>query len=129
MRRIRGEMTDMARKSGNIEPCKPGEGMAVLYQSPTYSREVYRGLAAIKVGDVRFVNENLDEKWDIEDGRIVAVTLGDTRYEKVETCTMERVYDGTFNYDYRCSNCGKTHNAPRANERCPRCGAYVEEVR
>ena len=117
------------RKRGNARPYRPGDGPGVLFQDPTYSREVYKGLAAIDVNGVRFVNESLDEEWDIEDGRIVAVTLDGTRYERVEECTLERTFDGTFNYDFKCSNCGKIHNAPRANERCPRCGARVKGAR
>lgn len=101
----------------------------VLHMSPLYAPEVYRQIDFIEVSDVLFARLQDDEKWELEDGKIVAISFGETRFEKVAECIMERTFDGTFNYDYTCSACGKTHNAPRANERCPRCGAYVRRVK
>ena len=119
----------MGNRNRRIEPGKPGDGMLVLRQHPLYSGAVMRDVAAVDVGGTRFVRQDVDEEWELEDGRIVAVVLGGTRYEKVRECELEKSFDGTFNYDYTCSSCGKVHNAPRANERCPRCGAHVKGVR
>jgi len=69
-----------------------------------------------------------DEKWDVEDGRIVSVTLGSTRFEKVRECTLTRTHEGYPCNDYECSACGKTYCAERANEHCSRCGARVTRV-
>ena len=49
-------------------------------------------------------------------------------FAKVDWCTLTVEYAGDPCNDYRCSACGKLHNAPRANAFCPRCGARVALV-
>ncbi|MBR0403723.1 MAG: hypothetical protein IJI68_00660 [Eggerthellaceae bacterium] len=41
------------------------------------------------------------------------------------TCYLVLEYVGSPCNDYRCSFCGKVHNAPRAGNFCPRCGSIV----
>ena len=43
-------------------------------------------------------------------------------------CTLTVEMEGYPCNDYRCSACGKMHNAPRAGAYCPRCGAFVTGV-
>ena len=74
----------------------------VLYQHPLYTRKFYECLTAIEVQGIRFNRE-------------------------VE-CEMTTELEGYPCNDYRCSACGKLHTAPRANERCPRCGAKVTKL-
>ena len=74
----------------------------MLYQHPTYTRKFYECPTAIEVYGIRF--------------------------EPVAECEMTTEYEGYPCSDYRCSACGKVHSAPRAHERCPRCGAKVTRV-
>lgn len=46
-----------------------------------------------------------------------------------ESCTMTLAYRGEPSSAYRCSACGKLHDAPRVHGFCPRCGAEVSAVR
>ena len=75
----------------------------MLYQHPTYTRKFYECPTAIEVYGIRF--------------------------EPVAECEMTTEYEGYPCSDYRCSACGKVHSAPRAHERCPRCGAKVTRGR
>ena len=59
-------------------------------------------------------------------GRTVrGASIGGVRYAPERTCTLEETYRGYPCNDYTCSECGKTHCAPRRHEHCPRCGAKV----
>lgn len=74
----------------------------VLYQQPLYTQKLYERITAIEVCGIRFARE--------------------------KTCSMATEFRGTPCNDYRCSACGKLHNAPRAHSYCPRCGAKVTDV-
>lgn len=76
-----------------------------------------------------FKVDNPDEQWELEDGRIVAIQLGETRYEKVRECHAVRVglteargFNGSSE-SLECSGCGKPLFA--AFRYCPSCGAKV----
>lgn len=53
------------------------------------------------------------------------VRYGKRRYALERKCDMALEFEGTPCNDYRCSNCGKVHNAPRLHRYCPRCGARI----
>ena len=55
--------------------------------------------------------------------------LPDEVFQRRGTCVLTVEYEGYPCSDYRCSSCGKLHNAPRPGAYCPRCGAIVREVR
>ena len=61
--------------------------------------------------------------------RLDAVIYGGAEFHRRRgTCRLVVEFEGYPCNDYRCTACGKVHNAPRANGYCPRCGAKVEEV-
>ena len=74
----------------------------VLYQQPLYTQKFYESITAIEVYGIRFARER--------------------------KCSMTTEFEGTPCNDYRCSACGKLHNAPRVHSHCPRCGAKVTDV-
>lgn len=94
----RGRSGDTKWHVPKPEDREPG----VLYQHPTYARKFYECLTAIEVYGIRF--------------------------EPVAECEMTTEFEGYPCNDYRCSACSKVHSAPRAHERCPRCGAKVTMV-
>lgn len=58
---------------------------------------------------------------------VSAIEIADTRFERVRECELVLEFEGAICNDYRCTCCGKVHNAPRRNSYCPRCGAKVKE--
>ena len=95
-------MSDCSTNAWKVPKLKDREP-GVIYMHQVYSKDYYEGAVAIEVMGVRF--------------------------NRARECTMTQTYAGYPCADWQCSACGKTHNAPRANEFCPRCGAIVREVR
>ena len=54
--------------------------------------------------------------------------MPDAVFSRRETCTLTVEYEGSPCCDFRCSACGKVHNASRIGLFCPRCGARVKGV-
>ena len=50
---------------------------------PMVLNRLGREVLCIDVDGERFVRQDPDEQWELEDGRITAVILGGVRYEKV----------------------------------------------
>lgn len=84
-----------------------------------------REVSLVTVDGVPYTPRDADESWEMDGGKVTAVRFGEARYELVRDCEMTLEYRGVPCSDYRCSACGKVHCAPRAPQRCPRCGARV----
>lgn len=87
-----------------------------------------REVSLVTVDGVPYTPRDADESWEMEGGRVTAITFGGTRYSEDAGCEMTLEYRGVPCSDYRCSSCGKVNCAPTAPQHCSRCGARVERV-
>ena len=70
--------------------------------------------------DAMFPDEYVDS--------IGAISYGGIEFTRRGKCVLTVEHEGYPCNDYRCSACGKVHNAPRPGSYCPRCGCLVAEV-
>ena len=95
---------------------------------PRVVNGVKRVADTVDIDGETFGRQPEDETWHMRSGRIVAIERDGLVYALRETCTMTQEYAGYPCSDFRCSACGKVHNAPHADEFCSRCGAMVVGV-
>lgn len=81
------------------------------------------------LGDAELVIDTLVPAADLACVRTVRIRqLPDEVFVRRDTCELTVEYEGYPCSDFRCSACGKVHNAPAPQPFCPRCAAEVVGV-